>query len=97
MGAGSVISLLPPPQYDVTPPLPVVEKVLSLADLQKMCHEVYPNEVLGHGQYWRGCARFMVFNEKKWCVVWRIDDERVRRHELGHCAGWPADHPGGRE
>jgi hypothetical protein len=24
------------------------------------------------------------------------DDERVMRHEIGHCGGWPADHPGAR-
>jgi hypothetical protein len=30
------------------------------------------------------------------CKVVRIDREDVRVHERAHCAGWPADHPGGR-
>jgi hypothetical protein len=27
------------------------------------------------------------------CLITRIDDPGVARHELGHCNGWPSGHP----
>jgi hypothetical protein len=39
---------------------------------------------------------FLTTTGTKSCWIVRVDDDRVRRHELAHCAGWPADHPGGK-
>lgn len=46
----------------------------------------------------RGCA--FVWKEQKVCHIVYIDKpfglsmpEAVRAHEIGHCRGWPADHP----
>jgi hypothetical protein len=29
-------------------------------------------------------------------LMMRADQTAIRRHELAHCDGWPADYPGGR-
>jgi len=92
---GTLVPLQPPPQYDVLPPIPVVEQILSQEQVHKLCLHRYPTAQLGPGESIRGCAQFLVTTGTKTCLVYRVNDERVRRHELAHCAGWPADHPGG--
>ena len=116
--AATVVPLQPPPQYDVVPPVPVIEQVLSRDEIQKVCGAL-SHVTLGPGEYYRGCTQPRVMKDVgelrnpvqnqgasvssaapfrfiTVCKVWRIDDELVRRHELAHCSGWPADHPGGK-
>jgi hypothetical protein len=99
--AATVVTLLPPPQYDVLPPMPVIEHVLSREELQKACGAIdtkaigHPQAAAARGEYYRGCSIRTVQYGVKVCEVWRIADDMVRRHELAHCAGWPGDHPGG--
>ncbi len=80
------MTLLPPPQYDVPPPMPVIEYVLAGRDVTNFCSRA----LLEEGP-WRGCSFFSGGN----CYIVRIDMPDVARHERAHCAGWPADHPGG--
>ena len=94
--AGTIVTLQPPPQYDVVPPVPVIEQVLSREAVQKFCLHRYPGIKLAEGEFIRGCTMFLTTGGTKSCLVIRIDDEFVRRHEIAHCAGWPADHPGGK-
>ena len=96
--AATLVSLQPPPQYDVKPPVPVIEYVLSREEVQKICGEEYLRTAgltLPATEYFRGCAQSRIWATTYVCVVWRINDEKVRRHEYAHCSGWPADHPGG--
>jgi hypothetical protein len=103
------MTLLPPPQYDVPPPMPVIEQVLPWSEVQRICHAGQMRRSPGAlearadfifhgcsltGVVWDGAAQRFV--NGKGCLIVRIDDETARRHELGHCNGWPADHPGGR-
>lgn len=85
----------PPPQYDIIPSIPVIEQVLSLEDVHKLCLGLLGGSGLQKGQVYLGCASVRFRNSTKVCLVWRINDERVKRHEWGHCSGWPAGHPMG--
>jgi len=94
------MTLLPPPQYDVTPPRPVIEHVIPWSEVQKICFDLVlkwngsTEADIGRKRGWNGCSG--ISKDDNRCYVWRIADDRVRRHELAHCAGWPGDHPGGR-
>ena len=80
---------IPPPAiYDYQPTMTVIEYVLTSTEANKVCIRVMNGEA-GQGRVWRGCAR----SSKVICYVWRIDDPKVKRHELAHCNGWPGDHP----
>lgn len=95
------MTLLPPPQYDVAPPMPVIERVVSLAELQRECMKTnpVPAAALATGHY-LGCSAHMVRRSDRAivsCTIWYTSgDNDTRRHERAHCAGWPKDHPGGR-
>jgi hypothetical protein len=62
------------------------------------------NKLCGNPQAGVGCA--LVMNDGKVCsIIMAADDvirsrgltpEIVKRHEMGHCNGWPAHHPGAR-
>ena len=47
-------ALLPPPQYDHPPSIPVIEKVLTHAEIQKICTRGLP--MLPAGKYYGGCT-----------------------------------------
>jgi hypothetical protein len=85
--------LMPPAQYDHTPQIPVIERVVPWNELQRFCRGyIEANKVrttTGYGLW--GCSG--VVNGK--CYLFRIDNPDVRRHELAHCNGWAKDHPGG--
>jgi hypothetical protein len=94
------MTLLPPPQYDVPPSIPVIEYVVSATEIEKaqrFCGHVLP----GYVPF--GCSQVAVIDGHKRCYVWLMkSDERhvwttptldeVRRHEHAHCNGWPTDH-----
>jgi hypothetical protein len=72
--------------------MPVIERVLSVTEVNKVCNSIVGKEA-GKGKVWWGCAKFSYYEDKKVCLIWRISDLKVRRHEIGHCSGWPGDHP----
>jgi hypothetical protein len=88
--------ILPPPQYDYKPQIPVIEQVLKYDDLQVICGMKSLTPLLP-GQFYSGCsAVWLVKDGVKTCFVWRRpNDNYTRRHELAHCNGWPVNHPGG--
>src|SRR5258706_3406238 len=81
---------LPPPIYDHTPSIPVIEHILSLEEVTKTCTPFLPPLPLG--QSWLGCNLHRYVDGKKFCIIYRVNDSRVLRHERGHCNGWGADH-----
>ena len=85
---------VPPPEFIGTYKGPVIERVLPRPEVNREC-PAFAN----------ACARRAVPDPSMFCVIVipAIDglvtphiQERMRLHEMGHCAGWPADHPGAR-
>ena len=81
--------IIPPAQYDHTPPMPVIEHVMSQAEVTRLCNGLLGERPGG----WLGCGRINAVDGK--CYILHIGSPEVRRHERAHCAGWPKDHPGG--
>jgi hypothetical protein len=94
------MTLLPPPQYDVPTTKPVIEYVLPWSEVQRWCTALaFRRQGDAVAQWVRrngvdGCSAVSSIDGH--CLLYRIDDALVRRHELAHCNGWPPDHPGGR-
>jgi hypothetical protein len=79
--------LAPPPQYDHPYSGQVIEQRLSQAELMRLCRG--PAE--GCASVNNGvCHIALPASEKDARVL-----AAMRRHELAHCNGWPANHPGG--
>lgn len=82
---------LPPPEFDFKPKRPPEYHYVSPNQMQKICH-------LGEGIV--ACATF----RGRRCIVYlpRKGDyppaiaALIKRHEDGHCNGWPANHPNAR-
>ena len=88
--------LVPPPEYDR--PFAANVIVITARD-QKHVRELCPQAVFTGAAL--GCASLTPSWDCK--IVVAADDvikaagyppELVRRHEIAHCNGWPADHPG---
>jgi hypothetical protein len=82
---------LPPPEFIGAYKGFVIERVLPRPEMNRECRE-----------FASGCARRAEPDPTTFCVIVipAIDglvtpqvQERARLHEMGHCAGWPADHP----
>ena len=85
------MTMLPPPQYDVPPSIPVIEHVMTYGQLQSWCDFLVKLEP---GRFFRGCQMFEFRTTGKICLIWYLkDDAAAHRHELAHCNGWPKDHP----
>ena len=82
---------IPPPQYDHAFPGIVIERILPLEEVRKLCQQI------GVG-YVDGCAGFVTLDsgEKACFIVLPVDGfdsvAAYRRHEVSHCNGWPASH-----
>ena len=86
--------ILPPPEYDYpyTGKL-ILNRVDTLEELFKKCPGL-PSFILA-------CTYLRKDNS---CLVFMVADDIIRlrgwtakillRHEIGHCNGWPGDHPG---
>ena len=93
------MTIMPPPQYDFPPAVPVIEHAVEQAEVMRNCGDQ------------TGCARV----SKDRCEIWfpragvwitftgstpggavmpAWAAEQIRRHELAHCNGWPRDHRG---
>jgi len=84
--------LVPPPQYVHAPTIPVIERVVSREQVDRECHLMYPRSKAGR---FDACAGFVMIDGKRTCLIWMINDDSLRAHEMAHCNGWPADHSGG--
>ena len=82
---------LPPPQYDHAPNIPVIERVLNITEANRICIGIVGKEA-GQGRVWWGCAQTKYQDYKLVCIIHRINDPRVLRHEIGHCNGWSNNH-----
>lgn len=81
--------LEPPAQYDHPYRGPVIEKRLSQWDILKLCHG--PTSACS----WVKdgvCHVVLPLSEKDTRLL-----ALMRRHEIGHCNGWPPDHRGGHQ
>jgi hypothetical protein len=95
---GRLMPLLPPLQYDHPYKGTVeIERAETDLDLRGMCPHYFPH---GRGV---ACAwvrdnicNIVMFTDDILQGVHRMNPEHVFRHEIGHCNGWPGDHPGGR-
>lgn len=88
----------PPARYDIPYEGKLIEHQLPQQAVRRYCDRLASH----YGRNWkatehqRGCSIL----EPGFCVVVYIDrpyglatPAAVKRHELGHCNGWPADHP----
>jgi tetratricopeptide (TPR) repeat protein len=92
--ANALKGSLPPPEYTGTYKGLVIERVLPFAAVMRECKP-----------FANACAMIARPDPTMFCVIVipAIDglvtpqvQERIRLHEIGHCAGWPANHPGAR-
>gem|GEM_PF-1789755 len=89
-------TVLPPEEYDRPfDGILLTHRLNTAAEIRK----VYPQGNLGValGCVWKlreGCLIVMVADE----VIrsYKLDPDTVRRHEMGHCIGWPPSHQGAR-
>jgi hypothetical protein len=92
--------LMPPPQYDFPYKGPLIEHVLPIEQVEPACAAlgfVRPNKyvvVYGCKIFKNGICIIVIPAVNGWYIN-NQDQEMVRRHELAHCNGWPADHSGG--
>jgi len=100
-------TLLPPPQYDHPPAIPVIERILSYKQLWDVCDRTNgpldaipvgsggPGVLYGCSTIWQVIATGVLVKCEIYLLSNLPDDvhERNRRHELAHCNGWPKDHP----
>jgi hypothetical protein len=83
-----ILFLEPPPQYDHPYHGQVIERRLSALQIMQLCH----GPTTGCASVTNGICHIALPQDEK--------DSRLvalmRRHEIGHCNGWPSDHAGGR-
>lgn len=92
---------LPPEQYDRAPDVQVNITTMPYMKIDRVCR--WPMQSAeGEGGRIEGCARFLgkvcyvVVPSVDGVLVTKATQQRLLRHELAHCNGWPADHPGAR-
>jgi hypothetical protein len=86
--------LLPPEQFDrpYQGELFIVER--QIADVHGACGGVGPRMFACSMPIKGGCLIVLPKVEDGW--ITKEQQERLLRHETGHCNGWGADHAGGR-
>lgn len=95
----------PPEKYQGAPSITTHIIAVPLMELQKRCNnKAFPARIFyGCAMVYKNPARCVVFIPDKsfpnyaWPVggVLIVEPGHVLEHELGHCNGWPADHPKG--
>ncbi len=93
----------PPARYDHSPTSRVDIVRLSVRDLQKACfNKRYPVATMaGCAKHLKNPDRCVIFVANRpivnlglsAIVAPLVTPEMVLRHEMGHCNGWPANHP----
>jgi hypothetical protein len=87
-------AILPPPEYDYPFKGPVTyTRLKDIAEVNRICNN--PQVGLACAIRLDGvCNIFMVSDDM--IRSRRLDPEDVKRHEMAHCNGWAAHHPGAR-
>ncbi len=78
----------PPARYDHPPKIPVV--VVEVADPNRVCRGLSGYR---GGSYILACALLL---KTRCVIIWPEGQKQsglLWRHEIGHCNGWPANHP----
>jgi len=82
-----ILIMEPPPEYVHPFAGTVIERRMSKLEARALCAL--------HGMWAPACSWF---TERECIIVipqgW-ADSAAIKRHELAHCNGWPASHPGG--
>ena len=92
--------MLPPVEYDKPFGGKLEEVVVkSREEMDASCKRIglsLPNVPLGCGKLLAAdhCVIYLARDEVNRSVG--LSTDLVRRHEVGHCNGWPKEHPGGR-
>jgi hypothetical protein len=92
--------MLPPVEYDKPFGGKLEEVVVkSREEMDASCKHIgllLPNVPLGCGKLLAAdhCVIYLARDEVNRSVG--LTTDLVRRHEVGHCNGWPKEHPGGR-
>lgn len=86
---------LPPPQFDHAYAGPVIEQVMTAAEVSQYCR----------GDFTVACMLFppSFIGDKCYIVLPKVGpggvaqsyQDVLRRHEVGHCNGWTSKHEGG--
>jgi hypothetical protein len=89
---------LPPPRYDHPFPGKLDLKIVPQTEIERVCFHVIRNLPPPY----LACTKIDEYDDSL-CHVWIApaediraaghDPEHVRRHEIGHCNGWPGDQP----
>jgi hypothetical protein len=83
-----MLLLEPPPQYDHPYHGQVIEQRLSFLQIIQLCH----GPTAACSWVSNGVCHIALSQAEE-------DDRLIalmRQHEIGHCNGWPSNHPGGR-
>jgi len=91
----------PPARFDHAPTVTVIQHLAPYDQVRSLCNAAfrrYGFEPLVMSYRTNGCA--VLSNYANICEIFIASDPRggtpisaIVRHERGHCAGWPADHP----
>jgi hypothetical protein len=83
---------VPPLRFDHPYDGPVIERILPLEEVRKLCIYIGVRPA-------DGCAGYVTMSDgTKACFIVLPTDgpdpdlDRYRRHETAHCNGWPANH-----
>lgn len=88
----------PPARFDHPYPGKLVETYLPQPQVFSECQKVFKTyNIKADGFTGRGCAAIIAPNVCKIIIVDQpyrgSTPEAIRRHEIGHCNDWPANHP----
>ena len=88
-------ALMPPKFWDHPFGGELIEKIVTMEDMNRMCRPRRNYQIIPHG-----CSNPQFTK----CTIWILESavlqksgiliDVVRRHEIAHCNGWPGDHPG---
>jgi len=84
---GTLTTTIPPPRYDHVYRGPVMERLVSAGEMAQFCGGVDEAcATLRHG------TCYIYYSQKRLPALTAL----IRRHEMGHCNGWPGSHPDAR-
>jgi hypothetical protein len=87
--------VLPPTEYDHDYDKPLgTTRAKSLELVRQLCNRRLSQGLGCAHRFPTGCWIIMASDELIQAAGWEPDI--VRRHEIGHCNGWPEDHKGAR-
>lgn len=90
------LAVLPPPEFDhAYKGKLVITRAKDVTEVQKLCARVFPIPSIACAYFVTGgCWIIIAPDSVITAAGWTPDI--VRRHEIAHCNGWPAGHPGAR-